>query len=53
MCSFLDLLDFDKMKQDKKICVWKGETSAILEIKYIEITLNILTCIEVLCIYGS
>ncbi|KAJ7385711.1 hypothetical protein OS493_013742 [Desmophyllum pertusum] len=24
MCSFLDLLDFDKMKQDKKICVWKG-----------------------------
>lgn len=25
MCSFLDLLDFHKMAQEKKISVWKGE----------------------------
>lgn len=25
MCSFLDLLDFNKMQQDKKVCVWKGK----------------------------
>jgi len=24
MCSFLDLLDFNKMQQEKKMCVWKG-----------------------------
>ena len=26
MCSFLDLLDFSMMQQDKKTSVWKGET---------------------------
>ena len=29
MCSFLDLLDFSKMQQDKKVCVWKGEDCLI------------------------
>ena len=29
MCSFLDLLDFSKMQQDKKVCVWKGEACLI------------------------
>ena len=27
MCSFLDLLDFSKMQQEKKTCMWKGEVS--------------------------
>ena len=27
MCSFLDLLDFSKMQQEKKTCMWKGKLS--------------------------
>ena len=27
MCSFLDLLDFSKMHQEKKTCMWKGKLS--------------------------
>ena len=30
MCSFLDLLDFNKMQQDKKVCIWKGETYKVI-----------------------
>lgn len=30
MCSFLDLLDFSKMQQEKKTCMWKGLFALVL-----------------------